>query len=356
MNIVIAAGGTGGHINPGIAIAQEIKKNKPDANIIFIGTLYGLEKELVPKAGFNIEFIRAKGLGGNILKKIKALGSNFMGITDTYKILKRIKPTMVIGTGGYVCAPVLFTAKKLLKIPVFIHESNAIAGKTNKLIGGFADGVAVGFDKAKESFKSKNIVVTGNPIKSEIANLKKVNGDKKEILIFGGSQGARVINNAVIELIAEFNGNLPYNITYATGKNQYEGVLEELTNRGIKIDTSIKILPYIDNMEEALSKAHLVVSRSGALTISELCVAGIPAILIPLSTAAENHQEYNAKIMESVGGAKIILDAELTSVKLKNSIDEMCEKDFSKVEGKLKELMPVDGSRRFYKMIEKYFN
>ena len=303
MNIIIAAGGTAGHINPGIAIAQEIKKHDSSAKITFIGTDYGLEKELVPKAGFDIKLIHSKGLSRNLIKLVKAAWYNLVGLEESYTILKELKPDVVIGMGGYVCAPVLLVAKKVLRIPVFIHESNAIAGKTNKFIGKFADGIAIGFDVTKKDFKSKNVIVTGNPVRMDFVGVeKKFNTDKKKIVIFGGSQGARNINNAVIDMLQK--GIDKYNILYATGKKQYDLVKEKIG----EVNTNIKIVPYIENMSEELKDADLVISRSGALTVTELCTIGVPAILIPLSTAAENHQEFNAKVMENVGAAKIILD------------------------------------------------
>jgi len=351
MNIVIAAGGTAGHINPGIAIAQEIKKNNPDINIVFIGTSYGLEKELVTKAGFEIRLIHSRGLSKNIIKLAKSVCLNAVGILDTYKILKELKPAVCIGMGGYVCGPVLYTAKKLLKIPVFIHESNAIAGKTNKIIGKIADGVAVGFEAAKKDFDNKNIVVSGNPVRKEFEEIKKNNSNaRKTVLIFGGSQGAKNINNAVAEMILETNAKLPFNIIYATGKKNYEETVAKLKN--ISLDDSIKIVPYIDDMANVMASSDLVVSRSGAITVSELCFVGMPAVLIPLSTAAENHQEFNARVMADKGYATIITDNECTATKLKSEIEEMLEKNVNNQEIKL--LMKSNATKNFYNMIKKY--
>lgn len=354
MNVVIAAGGTAGHINPGIAIAQEIKKNNPDINVIFVGTSYGLEKELVTKAGFEIRLIHSRGLSKNVVKLAKSVVLNAVGIVDTYKLLKELKPTVCIGMGGYVCGPVLYTAKKILKIPVFIHESNAIAGKTNKFIGKFADGVAVGFEVAKKDFQNENIVVTGNPVRKEFENIKRnISNDRKKVLIFGGSQGAKNINEAVIEMISKSNGKLPFDLTYATGKKHYEEIEAALKN--VKLDKGINVVPYIDDMANVMANSDLVVSRSGAITVSELCFIGMPAVLIPLSTAAENHQEFNAKVMADKGFATIITDNECTSVKLKNEIEKMLERNNFDVEKNIKQLMNRNATQNFYNMIKKYF-
>ncbi|MBQ7668956.1 MAG: undecaprenyldiphospho-muramoylpentapeptide beta-N-acetylglucosaminyltransferase [Clostridia bacterium] len=351
MNIVIAAGGTAGHINPGIAIAQEIKSRNKDANIVFIGTNYGLEKELVTKAGFEIRLIHSKGLSRNIIKFTKSILSNAIGVNEAYMILKELKPVVCIGMGGYVCGPVLYAAKKMLGIPVYIHESNAIAGKTNKLIGKFADGVAVGFENAKKDFKNKNVVVTGNPVRKEFETVEPLKkGAKKSVLIFGGSQGAKNINAAVVELIKKAEGKLPYNLIYATGKKNYEAIMEQID--GVKLDSSIKIEPYIDDMANVMANANLVVSRSGAITLSELCFIGKPAVLIPLSTAAENHQEFNARVMADKGYAKIILDHECNGDKLKEEIEKMLDKNIDEEE--IKKLMPKDATKNFYEMIKEY--
>ena len=270
-------------------------------------------------------------------------------IKESHKILKEIKPDVVIGMGGYVCAPVLFVAKKLLHIPVFIHESNAIAGKTNKFIGKFADGVAIGFEAAKKDFNNKNVIVTGNPVRKDFVGVEKIfNSHKKKIVIFGGSQGARNINNAITDLIAK--GIDKYDILYATGKKQYDVVIEKIE----KVKSNIKIVPYIDNMANELKNADLVIARSGALTVTELCAMGVPAILIPLSTAAENHQEFNAKVMESVGACKIILDKDCNADNIEKAMEEMLAKDAKIISEKAKKVMKLNACEEVYNMIKPY--
>lgn len=349
MNIIIAAGGTAGHINPGIAIAQELRKRDSNAQITFIGTDYGLEKELVPKVGFDIKLIHSRGLSRNLVKLAKSAVYNLMGVKESYSILKEIRPDLVIGMGGYVCAPVLFVAKKFLHIPVFIHESNAIAGKTNKFIGKFADGVALGFEIAKKDFNNKNVVVTGNPVRKDFVGMEKIfNKGKKKIVIFGGSQGARNINNAITDLIIK--GIKKHEILYATGKKQYDAVIEKVG----KVNSNIKIVPYIENMAEELKDADLVISRSGALTVTELCALGVPAILVPLSTAAENHQEFNAKVMEKVGACKIVLDKDCNVDNIEKSIEEMLSKDANEISKNAKKVMKLNACEEVYNMIKPY--
>ena len=319
MNVVIVAGGTAGHINPGISIANTIKKHYPEANITFIGTRYGLEGKLVPKAGYEIRFIHSKGLSKNPIKLLKTVVANSEGLFEAKKILEELKPKIVIGMGGYVCAPVLFVAKKMLKIPVFIHESNSIAGKTNKFIGNFADGIAVGFERTKGEFKrSKYVFVTGNPINQAFFNIIKTPESENSVLIYGGSQGAKGINDTVIELINK--EKLSYKIIYATGEKNYIDVKNRIINSN---NNDIEVLPYINNMPDMFSRVSLVVARAGALTISELKASNMPAILIPLPTAAENHQEFNARAFCEENTCEMILEKDLNEKILDEKIEKM---------------------------------
>lgn len=341
MNIVIAAGGTAGHINPGISIANIIKKHYPDAKITFIGTEYGLEGKLVPKAGYDIRFIHSKGLSKNPVKLAKSVLSNTRGILEARKLLKKLKPKVVIGMGGYVCAPVLFVAKKMLDIPVFIHESNSIAGKTNKFIGKFADGIALGFEGTKKEFKSKFVFVTGNPINQEFFDVKRTD-ENNSVLVFGGSQGAKAINETIIELVNNYK--LEYKLIYATGEKNFEDVKSR-----IKDLSKVELLPYINNMPYMYSKVSLVVARAGALTISELEAVGLPGILIPLPTAAENHQEYNAREFEKNGNGVVLLEKDMNAEKLNSLILKML-KNGKKIKNTKKE----NADEKIFRIIKPY--
>jgi len=344
MNIVIAAGGTAGHINPGISIANIIKKYYPESQITFIGTEYGLESKLVPNAGYDIRFIHSKGLSKHPIKLVKSAVANFEGIFEAKKILKELRPKIVIGMGGYVCAPVLFVAKKMLHIPIFIHESNSIAGKTNKFIGNFADGIAVGFERTKDDFKSKFVFVTGNPINQAFFNVIKSKDSGNSVLIYGGSQGAKGINDTVIKMVNE--RKVSYKIFYATGEKNYLEVKNSITNSN---NNDITILPYINNMPDMFSKVSLVVARSGALTISELKAASMPAILIPLPTSAENHQELNARAYEKEGGCIVILEKDLDEKILNSTIEKML-----KSAKKEKVAVKENADEKIFKMIRPY--
>lgn len=337
MKVVIAAAGTGGHINPGIAMANKIMQEEPDSKIIFIGTNRGLENDLVPRAGYELKHIDSYGISRELsIKNIKRLYKTYKSIGEAKKILKDFKPDIVIGTGGYICISVGEAAKRL-KIPVILHESNAFPGVAVKLLSKYAEKILLGFEEAKNRLpKANKLVVTGTPTK-----IKKINysdQEKKEkldsiqlkdkklpiVLVFGGSQGAQSINNAILGIV-EQKLNTNYQIIWAAGKGNYEQVKNELATKNIDIDSieNAKILPYIYNMQEMMNIADLVVCRSGAMTISEITILEKPAIFIPFPFAAENHQEYNARVLEKIGAAKIILDKDLNVQILNNQINSI---------------------------------
>ena len=338
MKVVIAAAGTGGHINPGIAIANKIMEKEPNSKIIFIGTNRGLETDLVPRAGYKLECINSYGISRKInLDNIRRLLKTIKSISEAKKILKEFKPDIVVGTGGYICVSVGMAAKKL-KIPIILHESNAFPGVAVKLLSKDANKILVGFKEAEERLpKAKKVVVTGNPTKikrnyisidekkNKISELG-LNPELATVLVFGGSQGAASINKALIGII-ENKMNENYQIIWAAGTNNYETVKKQLKDKQIDINNikNTKILPYIYNMQEIMQVSDLVVCRSGAMTITEVALLGKPAIFIPFPFATENHQEYNAKVLQNIGSAQIILDRDLTYKILNNEINNMIQ-------------------------------
>ena len=336
MRAIIAAAGTGGHINPGIAIANKIKEKEPNSEIVFVGTGRGLEKDLVPRAGYELKTIDAHGIERKItVQNLKNLYATFKSISSAKKIMQSFKPDVLIGTGGYICVPTVIAAKKM-GIPVVLHESNAFPGVAVKLFKKKADKILVGFEDAKKRLDNReNVVVTGNPIKlkkidfslSEKNKIIKETGlknDKPIVLVFGGSQGAQSINQSLLEIIVN-KKNKDYQIMWAAGPEQYKEIKKKLEEVNINIENidNVKIVPYIYNMEEIMNIADLVVCRSGAMTITEISVVGKPAIFIPFPYATENHQEYNAKVLENVGAAKIILNKDLNSEILGSTINEI---------------------------------
>lgn len=336
MKVMIAAAGTGGHINPGLAIANKIKEKEPNSEIIFIGTNRGLENDLVPRAGYQLKQINAYGFNRQLsISNLKKIYKTFCCIGEMRKMIKDFQPDMVIGTGGYICVPVGLAASKE-KVPLVLHESNAFPGIAVKLLSKKADKVLVGFEDAKKRLpKAKKVVLTGTPTKvkkHDISEIQKkqmlqslnLSDQKPVVLFFGGSQGAQSINESLMKIILE-KKNDTYQMIWAAGPAQYEMIKEKLADKNRKIENipDVKIVPYIYNMEEIMNMVDLVVCRSGAMTITEIANVGKPAIFIPFPFATENHQEYNAKVLEKVGAARIILDKNLTAEELDRQIHEM---------------------------------
>lgn len=336
MRVVISAAGTGGHINPAIAIANKIKEKEPDSKIIFIGTTSGLENDLVPRAGYELRTITAHGFSKKInIENFKNLLETYQGIEQAKKILEEFRPNVVIGTGGYICGPV-FVASNKLKIPTVLHESNAFPGKAVKMLSKKCSVILVGFkDAVPRLNNAKKVVVTGNPTKVRKIEYTEVEKNKiiKEynlkqdlpiVLAFGGSQGAKVINDSLLGIV-ENRLNEKYQIMWAAGPKQYEVIKEELSRRNIDINNvyNMKIVPYIYDMEKIMNICDLVIARSGAMTITEIANVGKPAIFIPLPYVSQNHQEYNAKVLANIGAAEIIYNNELTDSLLSSSITKI---------------------------------
>lgn len=336
MKVVIAAAGTAGHINPGLAIAKKIQEEQKDSKIIFIGTTRGLENDLVPRAGYELKTIDAYGLSKKIsIENIRKMIKTLKGFGEAKRILKEIHPDIVIGTGGYICGATISSAHRL-KIPTVLHESNAFPGKAVKMLAKKTDTILVSFEDAIGRIKhAKKIVYTGTPVKikkqnyteerrEEIIKKTGLSKDVPIVLVFGGSQGARRINNAIMEIIkSESNQN--YQMIWATGPKQYDIVKEELENNHKNINhiKNMKIFPYIYNMEEIMNIADVIIARSGAMTITEIANLGKPSILIPLPNVSHDHQLYNAKVLQNVGAADIILDNELTGENLNANIEKI---------------------------------
>lgn len=329
MKYLISGGGTGGHINPGLAIAKEILNHEPEAEILFVGTKNGLEGKLVPREGFNIEFIEVSGFKRKLsLDTFKTVVKLFKSFGSTNKILKEFRPDAVIGTGGYVCGPVVFSAA-LKRIPTLIHEQNAFPGVTNRILAHYVDAVAISFEDSRQRFNGKaRITLTGNPVRGELFAQTKASAREKLklaqdmplVVIFGGSLGAEYLNQCVKDMINLHYKDISYQLIVATGMKHYESVMKEIK---VPLPSHIRIEPYLYNMGDVLTSADLAVCRGGAITVSELSALGIPSVLIPSPYVAENHQEYNARALERKGAAVVILQSQLTSEILYGQIEKL---------------------------------
>ena len=329
MKIIVSGGGTGGHIYPALTLIDAIKNKRPDAEFLYVGTEKGLEADIVPKAGIN--FVALKMEGGlerhftleNIFRAADAVWS----IKRASDIVKNFKPSAVVGTGGYVCGPILLAAS-LMKIPTLIQEQNAVAGVTNKILSKFVDKIAVGTRDALKNFPTDKTTYTGNPIRKEVLAAKKSDGlkefnftdDKPIILISGGSRGARSINNAMIDVLKSAAEKNSAQFLHVTGKGEFDSVMEKLSDLDAP---NVKIVPYLYNMPTAMAMADLAIFRAGATGLAELTARGVPAILIPYPFAAENHQEFNARSLVDAGAARMILNKDLTAEILSATLDEL---------------------------------
>jgi UDP-N-acetylglucosamine--N-acetylmuramyl-(pentapeptide) pyrophosphoryl-undecaprenol N-acetylglucosamine transferase len=324
MRVIIAAGGTGGHIFPGIAIAREIKRRDPSTAILFVGTARGLESKIVPHAGFELELIKVGALKGvSIFERIKSLLGLPLSFVHALRILRRFKPNVVIGVGGYSSGPTLLMAA-LGRIPTMVVEPNAMPGFTNRILARFVDAAALSFADAQKYFGSRG-VVTGNPVRMDFARLqKKQRGEELHVLIFGGSQGARAINTAVIEalpLMASQRDRLSF--THQTGERDYETVKQSYADAGFGEHADVR--PFIHDMADQFERADLLICRSGATTAAEIAAAGKAAIFIPFPFATDDHQRRNAEAFVRVGAGRMILQRDLTAARLADELDQFIE-------------------------------
>lgn len=327
MRYIISGGGTGGHIYPALAIGKEILERDKEAKILYVGTKNSLENELAIKHGFEFSPIHAKGLPRRInLKAIKSVLELSRGVVESGKIIKTFKPDIVIGTGGYVCAPIIYKAQRK-GIHTFIQEQNAFPGKTNKLLANKANIVALSFDEAKKYFnRQDNLVITGNPIRKEITVISREDANKKFsynlknpiVLSFGGSGGQESTNNALLEILNS-EVDIPFHLIHITGKSHYDNFLKHLEIQR----SNVEILPYSHNIPELLKLSTLVIASSSAMTLAEISAVGVASILIPKSYTAGNHQYYNAISYRDSKASEVIMEEDLNGNLLLETINRL---------------------------------
>ena len=322
MRVILTGGGTGGHIYPALAVAERLQQLYPNCEILYVGTNRGLEKDIVPKRGIPFRTIQAQGLPRKLSPALlKAVKESAGGCLQARKIVKEFQPDVVIGTGGYVCGPVVLAAK-LQGVATMIHEQNAFPGITNKMLAHVVDQIMVNFEESKNYFVHKERVkVTGLPVRQEVLTAEKEAGlryfsfsaDKVTLLVSGGSRGARSLNRAMADAYPKLIQQPNLQIIHLTGAVDYDDTMATLTEKGIDIAAypNIIIKPYLDEMQYGLAAADFCVGRAGATFLAEMTACGLPGILIPYPYAAENHQEYNAKALTEHEAAVMILDKAL---------------------------------------------
>lgn len=330
--IIISGGGTGGHIFPAIAIADEIKKRFPSAEFLFIGAQGKMEMDKVPAAGYKIVGLKIVGFQrkftlANFLLPFKILGS----LINARKIIKDFKPDLVIGVGGYASGPTLKMAT-WLKIPTMIQEQNSFPGKTNKLLATKVSAICTAYEGLEKFFPKEKIVLTGNPVRQEMVNLqnKEVEAEKyfgftskkPTILVIGGSLGARTLNNAILEGY-DFLASKEIQVIWQCGKFYFDDLNDKLRDKG---NEKIQLLKFIDRMDLAYAMADVIISRAGAISVSELCIVGKPIILVPSPNVAEDHQTKNALALVDKNAAILVTDKEAPQVLISKTIELLDDK------------------------------
>ena len=331
MNVLMTGGGTGGHVNPALAIAATIKKNIPDANIAFVGTPKGMENKLVGKEGYKMYHVDIQGIRRSLSpSNIKTAYLALVSPIRAKKIIREFKPDIVIGTGGYVCWPILVAASRM-GVPTAIHESNAVPGVATKRLEKYLDKIFLNFSETAQYLRCKDkLIHTGNPLRAsfDVYNREKAReelgiSDKYEKLIvsYGGSLGAHAINLTMLDYMdkyAKHNSNVK--VIHAAGSREYEDIRAEFESRGLDKYENLELLEYIYNMPVVMSAADVVVSRAGAMTVSELSLKGKNCILVPSPNVTNNHQYKNAKVLADAEAAILIKETDYNADSMNEQI------------------------------------
>lgn len=367
MNFVLTCGGTAGHINPALAVAGRLRELMPDCGILFIGAEGKMEMELVPREGYDIRPLkitnisRGKNLAA-IKHNIETVKNVFVSTKEAKTILRDFAPDAVIGTGGYVCYPVIKAAASM-GIPTAIHESNAVPGLTTKLLSGHVDRVMVGFEESKDAYGAVgSVTVTGTPVRGAFGRYTKerakaelgIEQDKPLVLSVWGSLGAGRMNQIVSEMLPLMNGQNDFNLIHAAGKQYYAKLIEDLgSTREALRACRADIREYIYDMPRVMAAADLILCRAGASTISELTFLGKPTLFVPSPNVTNNHQERNARVLEAAGGAKVLLESELDAKGLLEAIRSLLrERDtLSKMSEAMNSLAVKDATDRICSVI-----
>ena len=367
MNVIFTCGGTGGHINPAIAVANIWMERHPDSNILFIGADGGMEEQLVPKAGFQLKTLPGGGLSrslsfAGIKKNVKVMYNLVSSVNRCKKIIKDFGADIVVGTGGYASFPALMAAG-LLKIPSCVHESNAVPGLTTRMVERWADKMLICFPQSARYYKDQSKVqVVGMPVRSEfIQNEKKACREelgldsRPVILSTFGSLGAKAMNEMTAELMAmEKEAGYPFQHIHGVGSFGWEWMPKLVEEKGVQDNDAIFLKEYIYNMPTVMTAADIVISRAGASTCNEIAAAGIPCILIPSPNVTANHQEKNARALEEQGAAAVILEADCSAEKVMQTICELLEnrEAYNKMHEALLEIAVPDSAQRMCDIME----
>lgn len=363
MKIMVSGGGTGGHIYPALALMKYIKAQQENVEFLYVGTDRGLESQLVPNAGFKFTSIKIQGLKRSLsLENVKTAYYLIKSIHESKKLIKEFAPDVVIGTGGYVCAPVLYSAAKL-RVPTIIHEQNSIAGLTNSFLARYVSKIAICFTSVKKDFKKyeDKVVLTGNPRGQEVVSIQKneeafselgLDTNLPTVVVFGGSRGALKINQSVLEVKEQF-ANAPFQTVFITGDVHYDKINKLITDSMQELK-NLHVFPYIKDMPNLFQYSTLVICRSGATTLTELTALGLPSVLIPSPYVTNNHQESNAQALVDVGACEMIVEKDLSGDVLFETIQRLMqdEERLNQMRNAAKEEGIVNASERLFNIIK----
>jgi UDP-N-acetylglucosamine--N-acetylmuramyl-(pentapeptide) pyrophosphoryl-undecaprenol N-acetylglucosamine transferase len=329
MRVVLSGGGTGGHIYPAAAIGRQLQREDPGTELLYIGSANGLESRIVPKLGIPFETIEISGFKRKLsLDNVRTVVRFLRAVRRSKALLREFRPDVVVGTGGYVCGPVVYAAARL-GIPTLIHEQNVEPGMANVFLSRYADAIAVSFPESESRFRrGRRIIHTGNPCATNVLHADKSRGyaslgipaGSRIVLVVGGSRGARALNEAIPDIAAAIGRMDHVWLVAVTGEVHYEQTKERLDRLPADLTRRLLVVPYLDNMAEVLAAASLVISRSGASMLAEITALGVPSILVPSPNVTHNHQEANARSLADAGAAVMIVERELTGGRLAEAI------------------------------------
>ena len=355
MKVIVSAGGTGGHIYPALAIINKIKEEEKDSEILYIGTTDRMEKDIIPKLNIPFVGIEMSGLSRkNVFSNASVLKKFFRAVKKAEEEIKKFKPDIVIGAGGYITAPVLYAAHKL-KVPTLIHEQNSVPGVSNKFISSFTDKICVSLPNSVNLFPKKKTVYTGNPRSEEIISVKKktkkslgFDENKKLVVFVMGSLGSTTMTGKLKELIPEFS-NKSYQVLVITGKSYFDNY------KDIDLSDNVKIVPFMEDLINLLKDSDLIVSRAGASTIAEITAIGLPAILVPSPYVTNNHQYKNAKELEDNGACVIVEEKDFSKDTIIREIDKIFDdkESYLKMVENSKKLGIEDSATKIYEEARK---
>lgn len=351
MKIIVSGGGTGGHIYPALSIIESLN---PSDEVLYVGNSNSMESEIASKNGIDFKSINISGFyRKNKIKNIGVLFQLIIAMMQSLRIILKFKPDAVIGTGGYVSGPVVFVAGLLGK-KTYIHEQNAFPGLTNRLLSKVVNQVFISYEDSRDRFKSDKVTFTGNPVrkafKEAISKDSNQRDDTIKILSFGGSGGAEVVNDLALELIKKYNGNDSVQMTHGTGRKYFDQFMKYIDDSDIALKENIVVKDYLANMPELMNTADIVISRAGAITISELIFTQTPSILIPSPNVTDDHQKYNAKSMVEKGYAFMVLEQDVTAQKIESIIED--REILNRMIEKLKEADRRDAAQLIYEKIQ----